>query len=62
MRMKDTCISFRFDIAENVIFKVEGHFYKDINDGVLTIDNPKIATGFDEDDWMMFASKITLSF
>ena len=56
----EICLSLRFDLAENVILKIEGHKYKDTCDEPFTIDNP--GNDFSEDDWMMFASKITLSF
>lgn len=62
MRIKDTCVSVRFDIVENVIFKIEGHFLQDVNDGVLVADNPDADLTNPEDNWTMFASKITLSF
>ena len=61
-KMDDVCLSFRFDLATNVIFKIEGHKLKGLMDEVLKMDNPGIDYDDSSADWYMFASKITLSF
>jgi hypothetical protein len=59
--LKDLCLSFRFDINQNWVFKLEGHkmdgaaiLMKEINyvDGKLQT----------EDDWYLGAAKLTFSF
>ena len=54
---KDLALSARFDLSEYALFKLEGHLI----DGaaqVLSTDNP----GGLEDDWFLFAAKVTFSF
>ena len=58
--MNEYCFSLRFDLAENVIFKLEAHQFIRVCDEPLLLDNP--GNYGSEDKWMMFASKITLSF
>lgn len=60
--LKDTCITTRFDITDNWVFKLEGHMMngaailmKDINTG----DDGKLDT---EEDWYLLAAKVTFSF
>jgi hypothetical protein len=68
MWLKDLCLSARFDITPNWIFKVEGHM---MDGGALmystddnTVRNP--ATGQYESnyeqDWFLMAAKISYSF
>jgi len=59
--LKDLCLSFRFDINQNWVFKLEGHkmdgaaiLMKEIN-----YVGDKLQT---EDDWYLGAAKLTFSF
>ena len=54
---KDTCLSFRFDLSENWIAKLEGHM---IN-GTNMIDN-RVRTGDLSEDFNLYAVKISFSF
>lgn len=54
---KDFALTTRFDITENWVVKLEGHKINGVGD-VFAIDNPD---GFEE-DWYLFATKVTFSF
>lgn len=61
--LKDTCLTLRFDITENWVAKLEGH----LMDGAAVIfreDNPLPTDGSEryEEDWMLYAAKLTYSF
>jgi hypothetical protein len=60
---KDLALSLRFDISPNMIFKLEGHQMDGIN-SVRNSDNPAIMTDPDsmEQNWYMFASKVSFVF
>lgn len=60
--LKDACLSLRFDITDNWVFKIEGHkmngaaiLMKDINSG----SDGRLDTA---EDWYLGAMKITFSF
>lgn len=61
---KDTCISFRFDITDNWIFKLEGHIFE----GTAVMMKIHNAVDYDRTDidmrknWLLFGAKITFSF
>ncbi len=54
---KDTCLSARFDINPNWIFKIEGHMM----DGTAILHKTDNPDGMEE-DWFLFAAKVTFSF
>jgi len=54
---KDAALSFRFDINEYWVFKLEGHLI-DGAASTIMVDNP----GGVEEDWYMVASKLSFSF
>ncbi|MDY6972287.1 MAG: hypothetical protein SV775_08155 [Thermodesulfobacteriota bacterium] len=56
--LKDLALTTRFDIGEHWVFKLEGHMM-DGTARVLSIDNPPFPT---EDDWFLFAAKMTFIF
>lgn len=62
--LKDSCLTTRFDITDNWIFKLEGH----VMDGAAIMvnkDNPpeddEIRSTYEE-DWFLFAAKISYRF
>lgn len=63
MWLKDFCLSARFDITPNWIFKMEGHL---MNGAALlySSDDNLDANGLPsyEEDWYMFAGKVSYSF
>ncbi|MCP4111005.1 MAG: hypothetical protein GY749_36690 [Desulfobacteraceae bacterium] len=54
---KDTCLSARFDINMNWVFKIEGHMM----DGTAILHRTDNTEGM-EKDWFLFAAKVTFSF
>jgi hypothetical protein len=63
MWLKDLCLSARFDITPNWIFKMEGHMMDGAALLYSTDDNklPDGSTNY-EQDWFMMAAKISYSF
>jgi hypothetical protein len=61
--LKDSCMTLRFDITENWVAKLEGHLM-DGSAVMLGVDNPIPADGSEryEEDWWLFAGKLTYSF
>jgi len=61
--LKDTCMTLRFDINENWVAKLEGH-YMDGAAIILGADNPAPADGSERygENWMLYAAKLTYSF
>jgi hypothetical protein len=55
--LKDTTLTARFDILENLIIKAEGHFMNG-TDIMLTADNPDGT----RENWFLFGCKVTYSF
>ncbi len=54
--MRDACLTTRFDLNENWIFKLEGHYMNGLDD---------VDYGNDPDpdpDWFLFASKVSYNF
>jgi hypothetical protein len=54
--MRDACLTTRFDLNENWIFKLEGHYMNGLDD---------VDWGNDPDpdpDWFLFASKVSYNF
>ncbi|MBA4369860.1 MAG: hypothetical protein C0403_19705, partial [Desulfobacterium sp.] len=54
--MRDACLTTRFDLNENWIFKLEGHYMSGLDD---------VDFGNDPDpdpDWFLFASKVSYNF
>lgn len=60
---KDLAVSARFDINNNMTFKIEGH-YLDGNALVMNMDNPVLVENPSqaERNWYMFASKLSFAF
>ena len=62
--LKDTCLTTRFDISANWLFKLEGHIINGTS--LLYLDDGNVdATGLQmdfEEDWHMVAAKLTFSF
>jgi hypothetical protein len=59
--LKDICLTTRFDVNENWIFKIEGH---KMNGAAVLLgeDNPAPATGDRyEKDWYLYAAKVTFN-
>ena len=56
--LKDSCISLRFDIMDNWVFKVEGH----LMDGTAVMMNGNNPDNKKKEDWFLFGSKMTFSF
>lgn len=56
-KTEDWALSARFDLSENWIFKLEGH-YMDGTSVLMSDPNP----GTPEDDWFMLLAKVTYSF
>jgi len=63
MWLKDLCLSARFDITPNWIFKMEGHMMDGAALLYSTDDNmlPDGSTNY-EQDWFMMAAKVSYSF
>jgi len=61
--LKDACLTTRFDINENWVFKLEGHMMNGTA-VILGADNPPPTDGTlqYEEDWYLGAAKITYSF
>jgi hypothetical protein len=61
--LKDACLTTRFDINENWVFKLEGHMMNGTA-VILGADNPAPTDGTlrYEEDWFLYAAKITYSF
>jgi hypothetical protein len=61
--LKDACLTTRFDINENWVFKLEGHMMNGTA-VILGADNPQPTDGTlrYEEDWYLGAAKITYSF
>lgn len=61
--LKDACLTTRFDINENWVFKLEGHMMNGTA-VILGADNPPHTDGTlqYEEDWYLYAAKITYSF
>jgi hypothetical protein len=62
--LKDICVTTRFDVSENWIFKLEGH---KMNGAaiMLGVDNPAPEDSSQdryEEDWYLFAAKATYNF
>ncbi len=58
----DNCITTRFDVNENWIIKLEGHSMDGANI-LFDMDNLDDQGNIDlEEDWFMYAVKITYSF
>lgn len=55
--LKDSAVFLRFDINDNFLFKIEGH-YLDGADTVMSMDNPSRK----DKNWYYFAAKATFSF
>jgi hypothetical protein len=55
--LKDTTVTVRFDILENLVIKTEGHFMNG-TDIMLMADNPDGV----REDWFLFGCKVTYSF
>ena len=54
--LRDTCLTFRFDLNENWIFKTEGHYMSGLDDVDFGDDpNP-------DPHWFLFAGKISYNF
>jgi len=63
MWLKDLCLSARFDITPNWIFKLEGHMMDGAALMYTTDDNTNAAGLADyEKDWYMMAGKVSYSF
>lgn len=64
MWLKDLCVTARFDITPNWIFKMEGHMMDGAAFLYSTDDNINPTTGNTdyEQDWYMFAGKVSYSF
>jgi hypothetical protein len=60
---KDLALSTRFDITNNMTFKIEGH-YMDGNALLMLMDNPILTQDPSnaEDNWYMIASKVSFAF
>ncbi len=58
---KDLAVTFRFNLNEYWIVKVEGHAVDGSAD-VLSIDNPAPDNDFSESNWYYGAAKVTFSF
>jgi hypothetical protein len=54
--LKDICVSTRFDITDNMIFKLESHFM----DGLFGVDPGD--DGKTDDKWMLYAAKVAYTF
>ena len=52
---KDFALTTRFDINDNMVFKLEGH----LMDGLATVEYDAEDP---DDDWYMLAAKMTFSF
>lgn len=67
MWLKDLCLSARFDITSNWIFKLEGHMMDggalmySTDDNTVKLSNGSIQSDF-EQDWFLMAAKISYSF
>lgn len=66
--LKDTCMTFRFDINENWVLKLEGHVMRGAA-SLLGADNPSPTEAYPLDgserydsNWLLGAAKITYSF
>ncbi len=61
--LKDACLTTRFDINENWVFKLEGHMMNGTA-VILGADNPPPTDGTRqyEEDWFLYAAKVTYSF
>lgn len=61
--LKDWCLTTRFDVTENWIFKIEGH---KMNGAAILLgaDNPPVPTGEDryKEDWYLYAAKVSYNF
>ena len=61
--LKDWALSTRFDINDNWIAKLEGHLMDGTAFYNIQYDNPDVASRADlEQEWFLFAAKITYSF
>jgi hypothetical protein len=54
--LKDICVSTRFDITDNMIFKLETH----VMDGLYGVDAGDDGTL--DDSWMLYAAKVSYTF
>lgn len=67
MYLKDLCLSARFDITPNWIFKLEGHLMEGTallyssDDNTVTLGDGTVQTDY-EKDWFMTAAKVSYSF
>ncbi len=60
---KDNCLSLRFDINDHWVVKLEGHLMDGLNAvNVSLTDEEAAATNDPEEEWSMFAIKISYSF
>ncbi|MBU1172548.1 MAG: hypothetical protein KKD44_23565 [Proteobacteria bacterium] len=56
--LKDSCLSFRFDILDNWVFKLEGH----LMNGTAVMMNNNNPDAQKKEDWTLFGAKATFSF
>ncbi len=64
--LKDICLSTRFDLSANWLFKLEGHIFNGTSllfsdDGNYEVTATGVKMDFEE-DWHMLAAKLTFSF
>jgi hypothetical protein len=57
----DTALSFRFDLTDHLIFKIEGH-YMDGAGKIFNIPSYPQPVPNRDNSWMMVAAKITYTF
>jgi hypothetical protein len=61
--LKEWALTTRFDINEHWIAKLEGHLMDGTAYFNIDVDNPDLSSRADlEEDWFLFAAKITYSF
>ncbi|MCP3921839.1 MAG: hypothetical protein GY714_04560 [Desulfobacterales bacterium] len=58
--LKDTCVSTKFDITDNIIVKLEGHYIQGTE--ILSAFDQETDNTWSKDEWGMFACKFTYSF
>lgn len=56
--LKDACLSFRFDIMDNWVLKLEGHMMN----GTAVMMNGNNPDNEKKEDWALFGTKMTFSF
>ncbi|MBU0992817.1 MAG: hypothetical protein KJ737_10030 [Proteobacteria bacterium] len=59
---KDTCLTFRFDLNQNWIFKLEGHYNDGFYNGYITDNIDKDGNEDVEQYWYLFAAKLMYAF